>query len=379
MNLKKIAIIFSIFCITITIPGLGDTNFDITNYLSLNERFGLENENSSIIVGPYPLNPELNSTIIIWETSTATTNNSVHYGLTPDCSNIIYNNFSSNFHTIELNELISSTKYYYKVISDYIESKIFSFYTKFKETDSIKFIAYGDSRGVWDNWINASMVAGKIEKEQPFFVLHTGDFVNNGLLIDQWIDFFSISTFINNCTLYPALGNHENYGESYFKYFLLPKNEPWYSFDYGPVHFVSLDSNFRNSIKLSQLFWLIKDLSLNKQSFTIVFFHHPPYSSGNHGSTIYLRFIWGFIFEYFNIDIVFNGHDHCYERGKVKSVNYIVTGGGGAPTYDTGNKWWTIHSEKTYHFCLITCDQEELSFKAVKPDGTIFDSFVIQR
>ena len=180
-------------------------------------------------------------------------------------------------------------------------------------------------------------------------------------------------------TLYPTLGNHEYYGEHYFKSFSLPNNELWYSFDSGPAHFVGLDSNIRNSFRLSQLFWLIKDLILNKKPYTIVYFHHPPYSSGNHGSEKYLRWTWGFIFEFLNVDIVFNGHDHCYERGKVGSVNYVVTGGGGAPLYDVGSSWWTVYSEKTFHYCLVTVNQTELSYEAKKPDGTIIDSFVINK
>lgn len=127
------------------------------------------------------------------------------------------------------------------------------------------------------------------------------------------------------------------------------------------------------------MFWLIKDLRSNTKPFTIVYFHHPPYSSSNHGSTYFLRFRWDLIFEHFNVDIVFNGHDHCYERGKVKSVDYIVTGGGGAPLYNVGHSWWTICSEKTYHYCLVTVNQEELTFIAKKPDGTIFDSFSISK
>jgi hypothetical protein len=84
-------------------------------------------------------------------------------------------------------------------------------------------------------------------------------------------------------------------------------------------------------------------------------------------------------FEFYNVDIVFNGHDHSYEHGKVRSVNYIVTGGGGAPLYDIGQSWWTIHSEKTYHYCLVSVDQMELNFQAKKPDGSIIDSFIIQK
>ncbi len=367
MNLKKFAAVFTILIISINIPAVGSEYSDFTNkYIS-------------IIVGPYPQNPDLDSIFIIWETSVPTSVNIVVFGLTPDLDNVVYCNDTDYFHQIELDDLVASTKYYYKVISDGIESDVYSFYTLFGEDESLRFIAYGDSRGVWDNWKNAKVVANAIEKEQPFFVLHTGDIVNDGTVSDQWIDFFNVSKFVQNSTLYPSLGNHENYGEYYFKYFLLPKKELWYSFNSGSVHFVCLDSNFRNSLRFSQLFWMIKDLRLNNQPFKVVFFHYPPFSSGNHGSTRILRWIWGLVFEYFNVDIVFNGHDHCYERGNVRSVNYIVTGGGGAPPYDVGSSWWTIYSEKTFHYCLITVNQEELFFEAKKPDGTVFDSFIINK
>jgi hypothetical protein len=361
---KKLKFILLIIIVALTFPEIGSEKI---------------NYNSSIIINPYPQKIELNSSIIVWETSIATTYNSVQYGLNPNCKLTVYKNYSSNFHTVKLYGLNSSTKYYYKVISDDMESKVYSFYTKFGKEDSIKFVAYGDTRGVWDNWLNASRVANGIEKAQPHFVLHTGDLVKNGNYFEQWIDFFRISEFIHNSTLYPSLGNHEYYGESYFKFFLLLNKNPWYSFNNGPVHFVCLDSNIKNSLRLSQIFWIIKDLKENTNPFTIVFFHHPPYSSGNHGSTLYLRLIWGRIFEYFNVDIVFNGHDHSYERGKVKSVNYIVTAGGGAPLYDIGYKWWTIHSEKSYHYCLISCDINNLSCKAINIDGTVIDSFEINK
>jgi len=369
--LKKLTIIFLIIILTCSFSGIGSE--DTNNY------YNIGNYNSSIIIGPYPQKTELNSTIIVWETSISTTNNCVRYGLNPYCEHIVYQNYSSSFHTVKLGELNSSTKYYYKVYSDDIESMVYSFYTKFKKEDSIKFVAYGDTRGVWDNWINASRISDGIEEEQPFLVLHTGDLVKNGTYFDQWLDFFAISEFIHNSTMYPTLGNHEYYSEPYFKFFLLLNKNPWYSFDNGPVHFVCLDSNVRNSLRLSQIFWLIKDLKQNTNTYTIVFFHHPPYSSGNHGSTIYLRLIWGLIFEHFDVDIVFNGHDHSYERGKVKNVTYVVTGGGGAPLYDIGHKWWTIYSEKTFHYCLLSCNMTKLSFKAIKPNGTVFDAFEIQK
>lgn len=343
-----------------------------------------QKESSSIVVGPFIQNTRLNSILVIWETDIPTSNNEVRWGLTRDLGNVSSEKYefffqNQNLHNVRLDGLIPSTKYYYKVISDSIESKIYSFYTTFERNNTVRFIAYGDTRGVWDNWQYASIVANKIEEHKPHFVLHSGDLVHDGINQSQWVDFFSISRFVHNSTLYPVLGNHEDHGTPYFRYFSLPHNERWYSFDNGPIHFIGLDSNPRNALKLFQLLWLIRDLRKNNQPFTMVFFHHPLYSSGNHGSTLYLRWLWKPVFERFNVDIIFNGHDHDYERGRVKGINYIVTGGGGAPLKDVGRSWWTIYSEKTYHYCLITANQSKLTCQSIKPDGSIIDSFMITK
>jgi len=359
--------------------GIGDSPYNISGGNNQDSYPFIEPNGwfDNIEFGPYPQNPTRESIVIVWATDTSTKNNSVSFGLTAALGNIVYENTSNDFHEIKLTGLAPSTKYYYTIKSEDFESKIYCFYTASKENDSIRFIAFGDTRGVWDDWKNASIVAEAIEKEDPQFVIHTGDLVRDGRVYEQWLDYFKISSFVHNSTLFPTLGNHERFGDPYFDYFNLPNNEIWYSFNWGPVHFVCLDSNFLNSLRPAQFFWLIKDLKLNSKPYTIVNFHNPPYSSGNHGSSYYLRLIWGPIFQYFNVDIIFNGHDHSYEHGKVKDVNYIVTGGGGAPLYDVGSSRWTIYSEKTYHYCLIEANQQQLSFKAKKSDGTIIDSFVI--
>jgi len=381
MNIKINKFIFAIIIMIII------NNFSVIYSKNLNNLKDLEinaTEDVSIVIGPYCQNQDLNSITILWETNIDTIKNEVHWGITPDCENITseYNKknfFVKNLHQILLDGLSPSTKYYYKVISDDFESNVYFFYTTFKENETINFIVYGDNRGAWDNWQNATIIAKSIEEKNPCFVLNAGDLVDNGDYYDQWINFFSISSYIHNSTLYPILGNHESYGSWYFKYFILPDNERWYSFNNGPVHFVGLDSNPRNAFRLSQLIWLIKDLKSNTQTFTIVFFHHPVYSSGNHGSTWYVRLLWKNIFEKFDVNIVFNGHDHCYERGKVNNINYIVTGGGGAPLYNVGANWWTIYSEKTYHYCYINVNQTQLDFNAVKPDGSVIDTFTINK
>jgi hypothetical protein len=338
-------------------------------------------QNSSLVISPYTQRSQKNSIIVSWETKTQTTRNEVQWGLTVDLGNITIekNLFARTLHTVTLKALTASTQYYYKVVSDDAESATYTFYTSFQKDDDMRFVVYGDSRGGWDNWASTKIVAQAIEAIHPPFVISTGDLVDNGRNADDWVDFFTASPFVHNSTFYPVLGNHESYSKLYFSYFSLSHNERWYSFDDGPVHFIGLDSNPRNAYRLVQLIWLVHDLRTNSQPFTIVFFHHPLYSSGPHGNATLLRMIWKPIFEHFTVDIVFNGHDHDYERSVVNGIPYVVTGGGGAPLYDVGHSPWTLYSEKTYHYCLLTANSSLLTFEAIKPDGTVFDSFMIPK
>jgi predicted phosphodiesterase len=335
-----------------------------------------------IVIGPYPQNTHLNSIIISWQTSLPTVQNEVHWGESLSLGNITVekNLFSRTFHTVTLTGLTSATTYYYTVVSDGTISPSYTFQTASLQNDSIRFVAYGDCRGGWDNWSNTLLVAQAIEKTHPDFVLCTGDLVDNGKNAADWVEFFSASPFFHNSTLYPVLGNHENYSTLYFTYFSLPAHERWYSFNDGPVHFIGLDSNQRNAYRLVQNLWLIHDLRTRNEPFTIVFFHHPLYSSGEeHGNTTLLQKLWGPVFERYHVDIVFNGHDHDYEHSFINGVTYIVTGGGGAPLTNVGHSTWTIYSEKTFHYCLLVVNSTTLAFQAIKPNGLVFDAFSITK
>ncbi len=75
------------------------------------------NLDKSIIVGPYPQNPDIDAITICWETSEKTRFNKVCYGLTPDCENVVFekNLIRKYFHKVKINNLAPSTKYFYKV------------------------------------------------------------------------------------------------------------------------------------------------------------------------------------------------------------------------------------------------------------------------
>lgn len=105
--------------------------------------------------------------------------------------------------------------------------------------------------------------------------------------------------------------------------------EQYYAFDYGNLHVVSLDSQLSardTAQRAAMKEWLIADLQANSQDWTIVIFHHPPYSKGaNHDSDLTqnspvdrpqydMRREFTPIFEAHGVDVVYSGHSHSYER-----------------------------------------------------------------
>ena len=99
----------------------------------------------------------------MWATNIATENNKVYWGSSISLGNVTEKNEKERWHEIKIDGLKESSKYFYKVVSDATESKIYSFYTP--PYENFTFIAYGDTRGVWDSWKNASKVAEVIKKK----------------------------------------------------------------------------------------------------------------------------------------------------------------------------------------------------------------------
>ncbi|KAB7731444.1 T9SS type A sorting domain-containing protein [Rudanella paleaurantiibacter] len=159
---------------------------------------------------------------------------------------------------------------------------------------------------------------------------------------------------------YATPGNHDyadqnqKFDSPYFNIFSFPQtgqaggvpsgSKMYYSFDYGNVHFVSLDSFGMEGGQWAlydpsspQVRWLERDLAANKQPWTVVFFHHPPYTRSARDSDVeivlqHLRENLTPILERYNVDIVMSGHSHTYERsyrirnfqGKANTFNPAV-------------------------------------------------------
>jgi hypothetical protein len=160
-------------------------------------------------------------------------------------------------------------------------------------------------------------------------------------------EFFQIFTgMLKNNVFWSCMGNHETYnGEKIFPYFnifsfptqgelggVASGTERYYSFDYGQIHFIALDANDEKDRKPQSpmLTWLEKDLALNKQPWTVAFWHQGPYTKGSHDSDlevepIEMRTNVNPILEAAGVDLVLNGHSHVYERSYLLDGHYGLT------------------------------------------------------
>jgi hypothetical protein len=332
------------------------------------------------------------SIAVSWS-STAAGDNTIDYGTSPTqltqtatAAEISQPSPLGHSFTAKLTGLVPGTTYYYRV-SGYPTAGAdpFSFSTHPAEAcDPFRFVVIGDNRQ--DLGDSANPVWGDILEEamavDPEFFLNTGDMVLDGNTPTQWASFLDISE--RGWARVPSiltLGNHDDSdvdGEAayYNQLFELPRNteglEDYYSLDIGPVHFVSLNSQYSTpgSAELNALTaWLSADLAATTQPWKIVFFHKAIYTRGNHSSGEEddgsLNAALVPIFDAHHVDIVFNGHSHNYERyapsrgvdqafggpGRqlpagpgamlpddvpdgMTGTTYIVTGGAGALTTD---------------------------------------------
>lgn len=288
--------------------------------------------------------------------------------------------------------------------------------TEAQSPSTFTFIAYGDTRGSGDTAVASihSQIVTAYMQHNPALVIHTGDMVNQGGIWNQWLSFNSTIQPIWDAgiSLFGVVGNHEKYTETYgvfdedftqYRRFFNFSNvidtpgetELQYSFDYGGVHFIilntedyfSYDTEMFNCSQ-AQMDWLLNDLATTQPSdFIVASYHRPAWSvrqdrpdRWEQAETV--RHEFHQLFVQYGIDLVFCGHDHHYYRGIRDGIYYVVTGGGGAPPYSpdsTAPHWQEGDvANRTYHYCKIDVKPNEVTVTALHPDNSTVDFFTIQ-
>lgn len=305
------------------------------------------------------------------------------------------------------------------------------------------FITYGDTRGRHDGTelqaehtlVMEAMLA-EIKKaattSDPIrFVLQSGDAVNNGSIAQQLN--VSYTPIIERLTsvgvpYFLSVGNHDvgnavdltdkRRTDGLRNYFaanasLIPpegsarrlKGYPTYAFGFGNGFFIAFDSDIPDdSVQFNWVQSQLEGLDRKRYTNVVLFFHHPPFSSGPHGGATLerqaasMRSRWMPLFRKHHVKLLLAGHEHLFEHWVERytdasgtyRIDQIVSGGGGAPlyaytgepdlrSYITENAAAKVSLEhlarpsidpggNPFHFVIVHVDGERISVDVVGAD-----------
>jgi hypothetical protein len=319
----------------------------------------------SLARNPYLQSATENSIIVRWRTKDSA-NSMVRFGLSPNALNdSVFISGKRYNHIVQIQGLQSASKYFYSVGTSAVKlqgdtQNYFLTHPPIGTEGKYNFWVAGDCGTSYQMQYNVRNEFEKYRgnKKIDGFLLLGDNAYNNGLDNEYQSGFFDVyKEQLKHFNLWPAPGNHDywatsNYlqgfsGTPYFNIFSspqngqsggVPSNNPaYYSYNYGNVHFVSLDSyghesgNFKKMYDTTsaQIVWLKNDLAANSQRWTILYWHHPPYTKGSHnsdteGDLAVIRENVLRIIERYKVDLVLNGHSHQYERSVLLNGHYGI-------------------------------------------------------
>jgi len=267
--------------------------------------------------------------------------------------------------------LTPGAAYCYEIVEDgVVLARNLRFDTAWQDTDRpVRLLVLGDS----GNGSDDQRAVRDAFMTQDFDVfLHMGDMAYGSGTFDEFeTNFFDIyQGLMHRVPVFPTIGNHEyktDYGRPYRDVYHLLENIPreaerelYYSFDYGNIHFTSLDSNENttlpiyldiNDVHSDDMFdWMLEDITSSDADWKIVFMHHPFFSSTDRGIRESGVRLFRSLLEEAGVDLILVGHDHTYERSvpltggctdvEPRGVTEIVVGGSGAGLSEVEPGMW---------------------------------------
>lgn len=326
---------------------------------------------TQIVRGPYLQSPTVGGIKIKWRTDVAGTS-AVSVGTSPGNLNLHFGDSTSvTDHTVSVTGLAPNTVYYYSVNApgNTVSGAEYRFRTFLPAGDVQPFRvwAIGDfgkgnaeQRRVRDGFL------GYAAARKPDLWLWLGDNAYPDGTDQQYQDFvfdgvYGYKNVMTWLPFLPAPGNHDynsvspitssqpplqHRGPYYDMVDVYTQGEAggiptghelFYSYNYGNVHFISLNSELGSLYNASHdwigvnlfssfngspmMTWLKQDLQANTLPWTVVYFHQPPYTDGSHDAEAFwevymkaMRENFVPVLEQYGVDLVLCGHSHVYER-----------------------------------------------------------------
>ena len=192
--------------------------------------------------------------------------------------------------------------------------------------------------------------------------------------------------------IHPAVGNHEYLtagASGYYNYFGAAagdRTKGYYSYDIGAWHLIALNSNCSQvggcGTGSPQEQWLKADLAAHPSMCTLAYWHHPRFSSGEHGSNTSYDAFWRDLYAA-GAEIVLSGHDHDYERFALQNpsgaadpngIQQFVVGTGGKNHYafNPTKPNSLVRNSDTYGILKLTLHPTSYEWQFVPEPGKTF-------
>ena len=322
-------------------------------------------------------------------------------------------------HTVILKNLKPGTEYEYRLGYGNRRSQWYRLNTA-QVHNNYKALIFPDSQSAkYKVWEDVAMPAWQRNRDARFFIT-MGDLVDNGEHAYQWNEWFTrVGPMISRIPAAPVLGNHETYTmdwkvrvpQAYLHYFQLPEGAPeayknqFYSFDYGDVHYVVLNTQMREmkdfypNLLQDQLAWFKADMEKSKKKWNVVLMHKDVLRYGfltrktprEEGFSEEGKVLMP-LFDKYKVDVVLTAHLHTYRnRGHIydfkrdtKGPLYILTGVAGDVRYPN---LWKRHSldvaiapqPETNNYMVLEASADRLRFSCYLPDGTKIDEAEVKK
>jgi len=361
--------------------------------------------------GPFVQNANTQGCQILWRTPVPATT-VVEYGNTESLGQNFSDPTLTTNHLASLTGLTADTDWYYRVRSAAGDTEAVSPVYRIRTlrtAGDVSFAVFGDSGS---GSLAQYDVASCLRTAAVDLVLHTGDLtypnLNRALVDARCLSVYASQ--MRGTPFFLSPGNHDLYAPdtlaTYLETFQMPVNTAtgtphFYSFDHGDAHFVSLFvptlANFPGFAAYIlgpdsiQLQWLANDLAATAKPWRIVFMHSPLFTSSLHrGDDYNINGIldrlelqqWLLpVLSQHGVQVVFSGHDHCWERfAPANGIRSFVTGGGGYALYglmelDTLSERF----ESRHHYVRASIGGDFMHVQAVDQFGVVFDETVIPR
>ncbi|PAJ76268.1 hypothetical protein CJF42_00835 [Pseudoalteromonas sp. NBT06-2] len=332
--------------------GSSDVSFDLSLITSAGE---ISPGDGSLLRGPYLQMGSDSRMTIKWRTD-GSTDSLVLYGTDPNTlDQSVSSSQVTTEHEVVLSGLSADTRYYYSIGSTGNDGILLGDNSTYFETSPTPGTAtptrmwvVGDAGTKNNNQRNVynAYLAETGSQYTDLFIMLGDNAYSDGLDHEyQEAVFDMYPQLLRTTPVWSTLGNHDGHSADsetesgpYYDIFTFPRQgeiggvasgtEAYYSFDYGNIHFIVLDS-FETSRHLdgSMISWMQNDIQQATADWTIAFWHHPPYTKGSHNSDtesdlIQMRENFLPILEQNGVDLVLNGHSHSYERTKFIDGHY---------------------------------------------------------